>query len=140
MAKDVEERTARRKADKAAGAKEKDAGNAAFKEGQHGEAIARYSCSLEHFKGDKAVYANRAAAHIKVRNFLSAVDDCSRAIEIARFLDDDHERRPPPPPLVKAYVRRAHAYSELQRYDEAAADLEAAAGMAPEADVAEVRR
>ena len=35
MAKDVEERTARRKADKAAGAKEKEAGNAAFKEGQH---------------------------------------------------------------------------------------------------------
>ena len=57
MAKDVEERTARRKADKAAGAKEKEAGNAAFKEGQHTEAIARYSCSLEHFKGDKAALA-----------------------------------------------------------------------------------
>ena len=88
MAKDVEERTARRKADKAAGAKEKDAGNAAFKEGQHTEAIARYSCSLEHFKGDKAVYANRALAHIRVRNFLSAVEDCSRTIEISRFLDE----------------------------------------------------
>jgi hypothetical protein len=140
MAKDVEERTARRNADKAAGAKEKDAGNAAFKDGQHSEAIARYSCSLEHFKGDKAVYANRALAHIRVRNFLSAVDDCARAIEISRFLDDDFARRPPPPPLLKAYVRRATAYAALQRYGEAGQDLEAAAAMAPEQELAEVCR
>ena len=86
MAKDVEERTARRKADKAAGAKEKEAGNAAFKEGQHTEAIARYSCSLEHFKGDKVAHANRAACHLKLRNFLSALDDCSRVLDISQFL------------------------------------------------------
>ena len=44
----------------------------------------------------EVVYANRALAHIRVRNFLSAVEDCSRAIEISRFLDDDFARRPPP--------------------------------------------
>ena len=71
MAKDVEERTARRKADKAAGAKEKEAGNAAFKEGQHTEAIARYSCSLEHFKGDKAALALDLALALAITLALS---------------------------------------------------------------------
>ena len=65
MAKDVEERTALRKAHKAAAEKEKDAGNAAFKAGQTTEAIARYSAAIDFFKGDKAVYSNRALAHIK---------------------------------------------------------------------------
>jgi len=140
MAKDVEERTALRKAHKAAAEKEKDAGNAAFKAGQPTEAIACYSRAIDFFKGDKAVYSNRALAHIKLRNFLSAVEDCSRAINISQVLDEDHERRPPPPPLVKAYVRRATACIELERYDEAGADLETAAGLAVEADLVEIRR
>ena len=37
-------------------------------------------------------------------------------------------------------MRRATAYAALQRYDEASQDLEAAAAIAPEQELAEVRR
>ena len=71
MAKDAEDRTKERKSKKAAADKEKDRGNVCFKAGQHSEAIAAYSRAIDFFKGDKAVYTNRAAAHLKQRNFIS---------------------------------------------------------------------
>eukprot|EP00966_Prymnesium_polylepis_P318577 7358468-Prymnesium_polylepis.1 len=83
MAKDVEARTKERQGKRGAADKEKERGNVAFKAGQHSEAIAAYSRAIEHFKGDKAVYANRALAHIKQRNFISALEDANRAIEIS---------------------------------------------------------
>ena len=138
MAKDAEERTKNRKDCKAASDKEKDRGNIAFKAGQNSEAIAAYSRAIEHFKGDKAVMSNRALAHLRQHNFISALEDCNRAIEIARFLDDDLERRPPPAPLLKAYVRRSAAHAGLGHMSEAAADLTTASEMAPEAELAEV--
>ena len=93
------------------------AGNVAFNAGQLTEAVACYSRAIEFHKGGKAAYANRAAAHLKLRNFLAALDDCSRTLEIATYLDEDIERRPPPPPVLKAHVRRAAALSELGRFD-----------------------
>lgn len=140
MAKDVEQRTNKRKAEKEAAAKEKERGNAAFKANQYSEALSAYSRAIEHFRGDKSVYANRALVHIKLRNFLSAEEDASRAIEISTYLDEDASRRPPPPPLLKALVRRATARSELEAWDEAEADLQAALAMAPEAEKPEVLR
>ena len=140
MAKDVEERSQKRKDSKAAAAKEKERGNVAFKAGQHSEAIASYSRAVEFFKGDKAVYANRALAHLRQHNYISALEDCNRAVEISRFLDDDIDRRPPPPPLLKAYVRRSAAHSGLGHMEEAAADLATAAEMAPEAELGEIRK
>ena len=140
MAKDVEERTQRRREQKAACDKEREAGNLAFKAGQYTEALAAYSRAAEHFKGDKAVYANRALAHLKLRNALSALEDASRAIEIAKFLDEDHDRRPPPKRLVKAYVRRGLACGELGRWEEGLKDLDEAAGMAAEGEQPEIRR
>ena len=133
MAKDVEERTQRRREQKAACDKEREAGNLAFKAGQYTEALAAYSRAAEHFKGDKAVYANRALAHLKLRNALSALEDASRAIEIAKFLDEDHDRRPPPKGLVKAYVRRALACGELGRWEEGLKDLDGRRAWRPRA-------
>ena len=140
MAQDIAKRTKDRAGSKAACDKERERANLAFKAAQYSEALAGYSRAVEHFKGDKASYSNRAACHIKLRNFLSALEDCSRVMEISRFLDDDAERRPPPPPLLKAYVRRAAAQSELGRYAEAAEDLATALAMAPEAERAEIKR
>lgn len=140
MAKDVEERTKQRNACKEACAKEREFGNVAFKACQYTEALAAYSRAIDHFKGDKTAHANRAAAHLKLRNWLSALDDCSRVIDVSKFLDEDHSHRPPPPPVLKAYVRRATANAELERYDEAAEDLETALEMAPEAEKADIKR
>ncbi|KAL1520073.1 hypothetical protein AB1Y20_023548 [Prymnesium parvum] len=142
MAKDVEARTKERRGKKAAADKEKESGNAAFKAGQHAEAIAAYSRAIEFFKGDKAVFCNRALAHLRQRNFMSALEDCNRAIEISKFLDDDFDRRPPPPPLLKAYVRRSSAHAELGHLHDASTDLETAAAMAAglPAELEEIKR
>ena len=93
MAKDVEERTKTRQASKDACAKEREYGNVAFKAQQYTEALAAYTRAIEHFKGDKTAHANRAAAHLKLRNWLSALDDCSRVIDVSKFLDEDHSHR-----------------------------------------------
>ena len=140
MAKDVEERTKTRQASKDACAKEREYGNVAFKAQQYTEALAAYTRAIEHFKGDKTAHANRAAAHLKLRNWLSALDDCSRVIDVSKFLDEDHSHRPPPPPLLKAYVRRATANAELERFEEAAEDLATALEMAPEAEKNDIKR
>ena len=99
-----------------------------------------YSRAIEHFKGDKTAVSNRAAANLKLRNWLSALDDCSRVIDVSKFLDEDHSHRPPPPPLLKAYVRRATANAELERFEEAAEDLATALEMAPEAEKNDIKR
>lgn len=85
MAKDVEERSAKRKGAIAAADRERSSGNLAFAAGQYTEAVAAYSRAIEHFKGGKPAYANRAAAHLKLGNYLSALDDCSRASAAASF-------------------------------------------------------
>ncbi|EOD31526.1 protein phosphatase-5, partial [Emiliania huxleyi CCMP1516] len=97
-------------------------GNAAFKASQYGEALSAYSRAVDHFRGDKAIFANRALVHLKLRNFASAIEDTSRAIDIATYLDED---------VLKAYVRRATAHAALGQFDEAEADLEQAREMAP---------
>lgn len=142
MAKDVDARTKERQGKRSAANKEKELGNLAFKAEQHSEAIAAYSRAIEFFKGDKAVFCNRALAHLRQRNFISALEDCNRAIEISKFLDEDFERRPPPPPLLKAYVRRSSANAELGHTELAISDLETAAGMAggSSAELAEIRK
>ena len=94
MAKDIEERSAKRLAGQRACEKERERGNGAFKAGQYSEALAAYTCAVEHCRTDKAVYSNRALCHLKLRNFLSAVDDASRAIELSQFHDDDWARAP----------------------------------------------
>ena len=70
-------------------AKEREFGNVAFKACQYTEALAAYSRAIDHFKGDKTAHANRAAAHLKLRNWLSALDDCSRVIDVSKFLSKE---------------------------------------------------
>ena len=50
-----------------------------------------HGCPL-YLAGDKSIYTNRSLVHIKLRNFLSAVEDASRAIEISTYLDEDSAR------------------------------------------------
>ena len=121
MSKDIEERTATRKGAQKAAEKERERGNAAFKAGQVSEALAAYSCGIEHCRTDKALFANRALAHLKLRNWLSAVEDASRVLDISQFHDDDFNRRPVPTTVVKAFMRRAAARGELEQFDEAEA-------------------
>lgn len=139
MAKDVEERAKRRADQRAAAAAEKARGNAALKGGQYAEALGYYSRALDHDKSDKATYTNRALAHLKVGNYLSAEEDCTKALDICEFLDDCTGQNPMHPIVLKAYMRRAAARAGAGRFDGAEEDLRTALRTCSPADAKEVR-
>lgn len=64
------------------------------------------------------LYADRAQANIKLRNFTEAVADASRAIQLD-------------PSMAKAYLRKGTACIKLEEYETAKAALETGASLAP---------
>lgn len=64
----------------------KEKGNAAFKAGKHEEAITHYTEGIEQDPFNKNIvgtlYANRAAANLKLKRHKEAISDCDKAIEI----------------------------------------------------------
>jgi tetratricopeptide (TPR) repeat protein len=94
----------------------KSRGNEQFKVGDYQESAKSYTLGLRAcplaFDKDRAVmYSNRAAAKVKLGLKPSAIDDCSKAVELdARYL--------------KAYLRRAQLYKETEKLDEALADYQ----------------
>jgi len=94
----------------------KSRGNEQFKAGGYQESAKSYTLGLRTcplaFDKDRAVmYSNRAAAKVKLGLKLSAIDDCSKAVE----LDAGY---------LKAYLRRAQLYKETEKLDEALADYQ----------------
>ena len=62
---------------------EKDKGNAQFKQGKYAAAIACYTRGMAHDPQSAALVANRAMAHLKMKNYVNAELDCTAAIELA---------------------------------------------------------
>lgn len=92
----------------------KNEGNELFKNESYTEAISKYTeglrtCSLAYNKERSILYANRAAAKSKSLEKTSAIEDCTKAIELN-------------PDYVKAYIRRAQLYEETEKLDEALED------------------
>ncbi|XP_060528150.1 tetratricopeptide repeat protein 1 [Cylas formicarius] len=92
----------------------KSIGNQKFKEESYADSIQFYTdglriCPLK-FQIDRSMlYANRAASKAKLNRKLSAIEDCSKAIE----LNGNY---------VKAYLRRAKLYEETEKFDESLED------------------
>ena len=112
----------------------KEEGNKAFKEEKYKLAYDFYSKAIEEQQKltDKGTIAillcNRAAVHLKTQNYAQCVTDCEMAITIA-------------PRLMKAYYRRAQAYSALGDSKKAYADLHLLLRMdSKKADVIELMR
>ncbi|XP_014256199.1 tetratricopeptide repeat protein 1 [Cimex lectularius] len=89
-------------------------GNDQFKAKEFKEAALTYTlalrtCPYSISKDRSVLYANRAAAKVKLGLTESAIEDCSKALEL-----DDH--------YLKAYLRRAQLYEESDKLDEALAD------------------
>lgn len=95
----------------------KDRGNKLFQAGEYSSAIECYSRSID-IQPTCLSYANRAMAHLKLRNHSQAEVDCSAAINI----DDMY---------VKAYQRRATARKEQSKLLEAAEDFDYALRLEP---------
>lgn len=94
----------------------KEQGNNEFKEQKYLECVDTYTkalriCPLQ-FSNDRSVlYANRAAAKAKLERKQSALDDCTKAVE----LNDKY---------TKAFLRRAKLYEEIDKLDESLADYQ----------------
>jgi tetratricopeptide (TPR) repeat protein len=88
----------------------KAAGNAAFKAGDFESAVELYSECVTMAPGAAVAYANRAMALLRLRHFVAADDDCTRALAIDAA-------------NIKVLFRRATVRAELGQLDDAAADV-----------------
>lgn len=106
-------------------AKYKREGDAHFGKRNMREALASYSraieMSLSGTEEKAALYSNRAACYLMQNMYRQAVNECSAALNET-------------PDFKPALLRRARAYEQMQLYDRAVSDLEAAAKADPNSD------
>jgi len=92
----------------------KEKGNAAFKSGDNQGAVNHYTAGIEidpeNIQLGSTLFANRAAAYMKLKKFTEALADCNRALE----LNDSY---------AKAYLRRGEVRMELGDYEDASRDF-----------------
>ncbi|KAK7872050.1 hypothetical protein R5R35_004553 [Gryllus longicercus] len=88
---------------------EKDKGNEFFKAREYKEAIEHYSSSIA-IEPSPVAYNNRAMAHIKLEQYLEALRDCNKVLELE-------------PNNVKALHRRGIAYKHRGNYQQALDDF-----------------
>lgn len=104
----------------------RDKGNDFFKAGNYQSAVNAYSTAIRYSPQLPSLYSNRAACHLKLRNFFKAIEDCSKAIDLLH----------PPVPQnaasrVKALVRKGTAFCQLELYVEGLQDYECALKIDP---------
>jgi serine/threonine-protein phosphatase 5 len=90
----------------------KDAGNEFFKAGKFLQAVDLYTRALALGPRTPALFCNRAAAHLKLENYGTALADAEGALELDRL-------------FTKAYYRRGCVYMALQKLHPAARDFRA---------------
>ena len=88
-------------------ATEKEKGNVQFKEKKYAAAIACYTRGLESDPDNAVLLANRAMAHLNMKQHVDAELDCTRCIALDKT-------------FIKAYQRRASAREALGKFKEAA--------------------
>ncbi|KAH3664084.1 hypothetical protein OGAPHI_004798 [Ogataea philodendri] len=98
-------------------AKLKDLGNQELKKNDFNGAIKFYTEAIQVYP-TAILYSNRAQAQIKIENYGLAIDDAKKAIE----LDKNY---------LKAYYRRAVAFSAILEYKKALADVKIVLSRAP---------
>lgn len=98
--------------DPAIALKEKEEGNALFKQDKFPEAVARYSEAIKRNPSDHTVYSNRAAAYLKLCAYDDAIRDCESCLAIN-------------PTFVKALSRKGAGYFWVKQYYKAMEAYEA---------------
>ena len=78
-------------------------GNALMKEQKYKDAIAHYTKAIELDKSNHILYANRAAAHLHINDYNSAVVDCETSLSINSK-------------YAKAYARLGTAYYYMEKF------------------------
>ncbi|XP_060916120.1 sperm-associated antigen 1A [Labrus mixtus] len=98
-------------------ARMKNEGNHLFKHGQFGDALEKYTQSIDgcaeagiDSPADLCIlYSNRAACYLKDGNSTNCIQDCNKALELQPY-------------SLKPLLRRAMAYESLERYRKAYVD------------------
>lgn len=103
--------------------KQKDAGDAAFKAGDHAAAIEAYSKALEVDTELDAlnakIFCNRAGSYTATKQYQEALTDCNQAI----LMDEKYTR---------AYIRRAKVHGALEMFQDAVYDWNKAKEFEPD--------
>lgn len=104
----------------------KEKGNRLFSLGNYLAAINAYSLAIRLNSKIPALYLNRSACHLKLRNLHKTIEDCSKALELLTPpVPDNSSSR------IKAHLRRGTAFCELELYVEGLLDYEAALKIDP---------
>uniref|UniRef100_A0AAY5KTG1 Dynein assembly factor 4, axonemal n=1 Tax=Esox lucius TaxID=8010 RepID=A0AAY5KTG1_ESOLU len=105
----------------------KDKGDKLFATGNYLSAINAYNLAIKLNREIPALYSNRAACHLKLRNLYKAIEDSSQALDLLT------------PPVAgnagaraRAHVRRGTAFCELELYIEGLQDYQAALKIDPQ--------
>ncbi|XP_039665675.1 dynein assembly factor 4, axonemal isoform X1 [Perca fluviatilis] len=108
----------------------KDKGDKYFATGDYLSAVNAYSLAIRLNRKIPALYSNRAACHLKLKNLHKAIEDSSQALDLLT------------PPVVaneaaraRAHVRRGSAFCQLQLYAEGLQDYQAALKISPHNEV-----
>ncbi|NWI69094.1 TTC12 protein, partial [Todus mexicanus] len=105
LEKDAKERAKRRKRNERLANALKEKGNEAFRRGDYGTAIQRYTEGLEELKDKQELYTNRAQAYLKMQEYEKALGDCEWALKC-------NEK------YIKAYFLMGKAHLALKHYSE----------------------
>ena len=116
-------------------------GNAAFRSRQFDSALSLYTSAIEKRGGDKTLYCNRAACLLRLGRWEEAAKDCTLVLDVWELMDRGEEKRRARAKggcsarmegdgvVVKALMRRSEASRQMQRWQQAADDLNRAEEM-----------
>nr|XP_056721891.1 dynein axonemal assembly factor 4 [Euleptes europaea] len=107
----------------------KDKGNKMFATGNYLAAVSAYNLAVRINNKIPALYLNRAACHLRLRNLHKAIEDSSKALDLLTPPVPDNANA-----RVKAHVRRGTAFCELELYAEGLQDYMAALKIEPTND------
>ncbi|WAR00965.1 DAAF4-like protein, partial [Mya arenaria] len=104
----------------------RDKGNEFFKAGNFEAAVNVYTHAIRLSPILYSCYSNRAACHLKMRNFFKSIEDSSKALELlVPAVQQNADSR------LKCHVRRGTSFCELEMYVEGLLDYEAAVKIDP---------
>ncbi|KAJ8252417.1 hypothetical protein COCON_G00217290 [Conger conger] len=115
-------------------------GNKLFATGNYLAAVSAYNLAIQLNRNIPALYSNRAACHLKLRNLHKAIEDSSKALRLLTPAVPDNA-----PARLKAHLRRGTAFCELELYTEGLQDYQSALKIDPhneavQADAQKIRQ
>ncbi|XP_066541140.1 dynein assembly factor 4, axonemal [Hoplias malabaricus] len=104
----------------------KDKGDKFFRAGKYQAAVNAYDLAIKLNNHIPALFSNRAACHLKLRNLHKAIEDSSQTLELLTPAVSENAAS-----RLKAHVRRGTAFCELELYVEGLQDYQAALKIEP---------